>query len=160
MSTLEHYRLEAFRGSIFLFNFGQAWNREYREGDDQPRRTVVQGGAQKPQGCGSWSEVSFYQIYLSQKCHLVAVRRLLSSEIGGMTLDAFETPRRFVVVVQLLTEHFLMATRRRTRGKDWNIRFETSQCPGFRDVDVADSAFGWWDSMAVFLAAALVPPLH
>src|SRR5260370_25358011 len=90
----------------------------------------------------------------------MAVRRFLTPDIRGMTLDAFETARRFVVLVQLLIEHVLVATRRGTRGKDRNVRLEASQRKRFRDVDVADSAFSRWDSMAPFLATALVPKLH
>ena len=87
----------------------------------------------------------------------MAVRRLLSSDIGGMTFDAFKTPGRLVVVVQLLIEHLLMATGRGARGKDRNVRFETLQRCCFRDVDMARGAFA---HMVVLFSAALVSELH
>jgi len=78
-----------------------------------------------------------------------------------MTLDAFETSRRWLVVlVQFLTEYVLMATGRGTGGIDRHVRFETSQRRCFRDVDMADGALGRWDGMALSLATALVPKLH
>jgi hypothetical protein len=74
-----------------------------------------------------------------------------------MAFDAFKTSGRFVVVVQLFIEHLLVTTGGGARGKDGNVRFETPQRRGFRDVDMTGGAFA---HVVVLFSAALVPELH
>ncbi len=87
----------------------------------------------------------------------MTVRGLLSSDVGRMAFDAFETPRRFVVVVQFFIEYLLVATGGGARRKDRNVRFKTPQRRGFRDVDMTGGAFA---HMVILFSAALVPELH